>query len=687
MATGAGRPTRWPSRREQVHQLARAACCNGPAGEAVMTGTSRTPRERTYGVKLVRGPFVAVPRHPKSCPTEKELVALRRSTTGPVAADLFCGAGGMSLGLQDAGYKVLVGVDHDAAALETYGGYFPGLALERDLSNPVVVADVGRLLKRLKIDLIAGGPPCQPFSRAGRSKIRSLVEQGLRHRHDTRRDLWQAFLDIVAAARPKCVLLENVPEMALGDDLVVLRAIVDELEELGYSVYSRLVDAWRYGVPQFRQRLIVVAVQRGGGFHWPEELGDIVTVDNAIGDLPPVQGGWRPDAGAEGYLAYQGPSSTFQRRARRALRGASAGRVYDQITRPVRADDAIAFAQMDSETSYSDIDPELRRYRTDIFDDKYKRLDAHELSRSITAHIARDGYWYIHPRQDRTLTIREAARIQTFPDRFRFAGPPSAAFRQIGNAVPPLLAERLGAQLRIAVSSDARATWSTRDVSASLRGWLVDRPHFNAPWIHATSAWQVIAGELMLHRTSQTVIRSVWPMLEKLDEPSVAIERCDDVAMIGRWMKKPERGKRLLTTARYFMENPTALDTVDGIAAAPEVSGSVAALAGIVTQLDGASPVPTTQGALRCAARFTGLPVDRVNKQSHGRMAIGRLIGAGEDRNAATVALLEVASELCTPQAPHCDTCPLRMWCAHATGSGSRHATSREFERRRASDA
>lgn len=643
-----------------------------------MTGTSRTPRERTYGVKLIRGPFVAVPRHPNSCETEKELIALRRSTRGPVAADLFCGAGGMSLGLQDAGYDVLVGVDHDAAALETYRGYFPGLALERDLSDPAVVAEIGRLLKRLKVDLIAGGPPCQPFSRAGRSKIRSLVEQGLRHRHDTRRDLWQAFLDIVATAKPRCVLLENVPEMALGDDLVVLRAMVDELEELGYSVHSRLVDAWRYGVPQFRQRLILVAVQHGGGFEWPKEVSDIVTVDNAIGDLPPVEGGWRPAAGAEGFLNYDGPSSTFQRRARRGLRGAAAGRVYDQITRPVRDDDAIAFAQMDSETRYSEIDPGLRRYRTDIFDDKYKRLDAHELSRSITAHIARDGYWYIHPREDRTLTIREAARIQTFPDRFRFAGPPSAAFRQIGNAVPPLLAERLGAQLRSATAVGTQARWSTREVSASLRGWLVDRSHYNAPWLQATSAWQVIAGELILHRASQTVVRSVWPMLEKLDEPSVAIERSDDIAMIGRWMKKPERGERLMTAARFFVENPTALDTVDGISTAPEVSGSIAALAGIVTQLDGASPVPTSQGALRCAARFTGLPVDRVNKQSHGRMVIGRLLGAGEDRNAATVALLELASELCTPQAPRCDTCPLRTWCAYAAGARSGSATSPE---------
>ena len=116
-------------------------------------------------------------------------------------------------------------------------------------------------------------------------------------------------------------------------------------------------------------------------------------------------------------------------------------RIYDHVTRAVRDDDRKIFEQMDASTKYSDIDPELQRYRDDIFTDKYKRLDLNQPSRSITAHIAKDGYWYIHPTQHRTITIREAARIQTFPDRVRFAGPPSASLRQIGNAVPPVLSE------------------------------------------------------------------------------------------------------------------------------------------------------------------------------------------------------------------------------------------------------
>ena len=99
----------------------------------------------------------------------------------------------------------------------------------------------------------------------------------------------------------------------------------------------------------------------------------------------------------------------------------------------------------------------LRRYRSDIFTDKYKRLAWDEVSRSITAHIAKDGYWYIHPQQHRTLSVREAARVQTFPDWFRFAGQPSLRLKQIGNAVPPLLGEALGRQMRAALEATAAA--------------------------------------------------------------------------------------------------------------------------------------------------------------------------------------------------------------------------------------
>ena len=130
--------------------------------------------------------------------------------------------------------------------------------------------------------------------------------------------------------------------------------------------------------------------------------------------------------------------------ARRACPRRDRASIHDHITRDVRPDDAEAFALLGEGQTYADLPERLQRYRSDIFTDKYKRLAWDEVSRSITAHIAKDGYWYIHPEQHRTLSIREAARVQTFPDWFRFAGQPTHRLSQIGNAVPPLLGEALG---------------------------------------------------------------------------------------------------------------------------------------------------------------------------------------------------------------------------------------------------
>lgn len=350
--------------------------------------------KRTYGVKLVRGPFVRLEPHERACETEAEFLALTPRLTRPLAADLFCGAGGLSLGLREAGFDVVLAVDNDDEALETHRAHHPGLSVKWDLGDPDVVRRVARLVRTSGITLVAGGPPCQPFSRAGRSMMRDLVRTGRRHHHDRRRTLWESFLAVVELSTPPAVVMENVPDMALDRGMVILRAMIERLESIGYSVEERVVDTWRYGVPQFRQRLILVALARGVEFSWPEEASERVTVDNAIGDLPAVQGGWRPSNGegadrvASGWLAYRGPKTDFQRRAREGVPPDHAGRVFDHITRPVREDDAIAFAQMNHDTRYSDLDTGLKRYRDDIFDDKYKRLDPNDVSRTITAHIA-----------------------------------------------------------------------------------------------------------------------------------------------------------------------------------------------------------------------------------------------------------------------------------------------------------
>ena len=385
------------------------------------------------------------------------------------------------------------------------------------------------LLRELDVELLAGGPPCQPFSRAGASKIRSLVQSGVRPEHDDRRDLWQAFLEIVVSVHPRAVLLENVPDMAIAADTTIVRTLVSELEAAGYAVHTALLRSCDYGVPQIRQRFFLVALAERAGFSWPSPSDTEVTVDDAIADLPPVEGGWRPPAAAEGFLPYAAPRNPgqFVRRARQGLEAADRSRIYDHITRPVRADDRVIFESMNSTTRYADIDPSLRRYRHDIFDDKYKRLDWKRPSRSITAHIARDGYWYIHPDQARTLTLREAARLQTFPDRVRFAGPPSAAFRQIGNAVPPLLAERVALSIRDALDRPQQAPAASIDVSSRLVRWFEHKRHLTLPWLKAQTAWTALQGHLLLDRAPTNSVEVAWPTIEKLKSPERTIESAD----------------------------------------------------------------------------------------------------------------------------------------------------------------
>lgn len=626
---------------------------------------------RAYGVRLVRGPFVDLAPHPDACGSRGELLDLGgrlRADGTLLAADLFCGAGGLSLGLEDAGIRVVLGVDHDRESVRTHGHHFAGMAMEADLGDAAVVDEVAGLIRDAGVDVLAGGPPCQPFSKAGRSGIRHRVREGLRDPYDQRRDLWRSYLEVVRLARPAAVVMENVPDMALDREMFILRAVVEELEGLGYAVEERVVETWRYGVPQFRQRLIVVALRDGYRFDWPGESADRVNVWNAIGDLPEVEGGWRPPGGAEGWSEYAKPLTDFQR-AMRA--GAVDGRVHDHITRPVRDDDGRAFASMTSTTRYSELPEEFRRYREDIFDDKYKRLDENDLSRTITAHIAKDGYWYIHPFQNRTLTVREAARLQTFPDRFRFSGPPSAAFRQIGNAVPPRLGENLGRAVTAALSRRDPAPPSSRATGRLLAEWFTDRTPTGVPWLAAGTRWQVVVAELVLDRAVRSTVATVWPVIAAMTDPSDggSADLEDAVIDMAAAVGRTARGETVSELADLLRDQPGLLDVDDLAANRPagvsEVAADLAALAVPVAGPDDSEePVLVTRGVLRVAARYVGSAVDRRNRLTDGRLAVARLIGGGVDARAAHLGLIELAATLCRPELPLCGQCPLVGSCA-----------------------
>jgi DNA (cytosine-5)-methyltransferase 1 len=639
-----------------------------------------TPRG-SYGVKLVRGPFVRLEAHSESCADEEAFLihaARLRAEGAHLAADLFSGGGGLSLGLEAAGYRVVLSADHDVEAVETHRHHFGGLALDWDLGEVGHVAEIARLISAASVELVAGGPPCQPFSKAGRSKIRHRVRHGLRDPRDERKDLWRSFLEVIRRALPLAVVMENVPDMALDREMFILRTMVDELEALGYTVEERVVDTWRYGVPQFRQRLILVALRGRMAFRWPDETPDKITVWNAIGDLPEVEGGWRPPGGADGWADYDKPKTAFQRRMREGMDGADVTRVFDHITRPVRKDDKDAFEFMGAKTRYSELPADMRRYRDDIFDDKYKKLDENDLSRTITAHIAKDGYWYIHPQQNRTLTVREAARLQTFPDRFRFAGPPSAAFRQIGNAVPPAVGEQLGRAVRASLENPSPAGPSTQEVAGLLADWFEALPVRTVPWLRAHTRWQVIVAEILLERLTFQQVRSLWPLVARWETPGATMAAEAELREIGKWLGRRARAERILEAAGHLACAPEQLDDDDVIRRIPGVNEAVADLAVLVvatgSEDSSEEPVLASRGVLRAVARFTGEQVDRRNRLTDGRLGVARMIGNASSARQAHLGLVELAAAVCRPVEPACIQCPLGALCAGSQASAQRES-------------
>ena len=444
-----------------------------------------------------------------------------RCTPRPWAVDMFSGAGGLSLGLQRAGFSIVAAADTDAAALSTHRANLPSLTWLGDLSTP------DEFLSSLKrwgindIDLLAGGPPCQPFSNAGIPKIASLVRSQGRPAHDLRRDLWRSYFSLVDALSPRAILLENVPDMARSQEGAVLVQFLQEMEARGYTASVRILESWRYGVPQHRRRLFIAGIRGNAPFRWPIPSEHQNTLRDAIEDLPPAPPGQLHNA-----VEYDGtPRSTLARSLRSDLHHDDINVLWDHVTRFVRDDDAEAFSLMTEGQTYQDLPERLRRYRDDIFSDRYVRLRWDGLSRSITAHLAKDGYWYIHPEQNRTISVREAARIQTFPDTFRFAGSMTRRFTQIGNAVPPLLAEAVGHSLMAALQAHPTNQDQPSD-SSPFRTALMEWHEGNRrdyPWRHSSDPWETLIAESCLHRTQANQVASVFADLKHIAPTAAAL--------------------------------------------------------------------------------------------------------------------------------------------------------------------
>lgn len=633
-----------------------------------MLTVSATSPARRPAVPHHRGAAVRLPRR-SDAPDPGDLAAVARwlkaGGAPPTVVDLFCGSGGLSLGLENAGFRVLVGADNDPWAVETHTANCGGLGYVGDLDDP------SGFLEHLEgwgietVDLLVGGVPCQPFSRAGKAKIRDLVAAGLRAPEDPRATLWRSFMTIAKCLQPKVVLVENVPDLPSWDEGAVLIGFLESLRELDYHVDARVLDCFGYGVPQHRARLFIVAT-RHGAFDWPEARGPITTLRDAIGDLPPIPGGqraeelpYRPRGGRE--------LSAFQRRMREGLAADASELIHDHITRAVRDDDMQAYGLLNEGQTYADLPPHLQRYRNDIFTDKYKRLSWDELSRTITAHLAKDGYWYIHPDQHRTLSVREAARIQTFPDRFRFAGQQSHRYRQIGNAVPPLMGEALGRSLITHLKRPATDAPDAQLARELLLAWHATSAR-DFPWRGGDLApWHVLIAEMCLHRTRADQVAPVFEALLRIGPtPQAMLEHREEALEAMRSLGLRWRAENVISAAETLTDlyNGRVPDTDLELRMLPGVGDYVAQA--VLCFGFGRRAVLIDTNTVRIVGRLHGRDVRR---RWQLRLDLHRLAGENGPDADFNYGLLDLGALVCRASNPRCDVCPLREMCV--TGSGA----------------
>jgi DNA-cytosine methyltransferase len=374
-----------------------------------------------------------IPKRSRTKPT-----TWKEADHGIKSVDLFCGAGGLSLGFLSAGFRPLLGCDSDAAAVATY---------ERNLDRGVV-ADIGsaefRALLEAAVEgqsfIAVGGPPCQGFSHQRRG-----------HAHDPRNELVLTYADVLLSLsnRPKAIVLENVKYLDLPRGNQLLAAYFEKLDEAGYECFRHDLNSADFGVPQLRNRIIVVAFPREVApyYEGPTPLTPMrwTSVGEAFEGLPEPTAPGEVAPLANHYVSGEGPEN--KRRIAFVDMGGGRKSIPPDLQLPCHA------------TNY--------RGHRDVFG----RLDWFSQARTLTSGF--DSFTrgeYGHPLRHRSITAREAARIQGFPDWFEFVGTREQVRRQIGNAVPPPLAFAIAQAVSVAFEEAGDVRWAARALRSRLVG-------------------------------------------------------------------------------------------------------------------------------------------------------------------------------------------------------------------------
>jgi DNA (cytosine-5)-methyltransferase 1 len=399
--------------------------------------------------------------------------------------DLFAGAGGLTEGFVRSGFTSIAHVEMDEHACDTlktriayhylkankqldiYNNYLQEKIIKEELYLTIpheeldtVVCDkigsstIDAIFEKIddlkinkKIDLIIGGPPCQAYSLVGRSRDSNGMK------YDERNYLFKYYADFLKKYKPKYFVFENVTGLLTASDYFEQMKTLFESKDVGYRISWQILDATDYGVLQKRKRVIVIGKKGNNKFEFPE-LGK---TDNKwkiksdlFADLPSLKPG-----GGNKIMQYKTGLTSYLEKFE--IRN-GVDFVTQHITRPHNERDLSIYKiaiqkwlNNGERLKYSDLPENLKTHNNqESFLDRFKVVDPDGYSHTMVAHIAKDGHYYIYPdlEQIRSLSIREAARIQSFPDDYYFEGGRSAAFRQIGNAVPPLMAKSIAVSIK-----------------------------------------------------------------------------------------------------------------------------------------------------------------------------------------------------------------------------------------------
>lgn len=339
------------------------------------------------------------------------------------AIDLFCGAGGLSYGFERAGFNILLGIDNDKKALETFeANHKNAKSICGDITKITYKNDIKDLIGDKSIDVIIGGPPCQGFSLSGP-----------RNFDDPRNKLYLSYIRMVEEIKPRAFVIENVPGLVALFNGEVKNNIIERFTKMGYKVDCKILCAADYGVPQSRKRVVFVGTYKGEkDFCYPLPVENIVTCEMALSDLPSLI----DELGDEVQEYVSKPQNDYQKTMRERSNA-----VYNHVAAAHSEKVQHIISLVPDGGNYKDLPEEYRNSRN--FHVAWTRFASNKPAPTIdTGHRH-----HFHYKYNRVPTVRECARLQSFPDDFHFIGNKTQQFRQVGNAVPPLMAQKIAEQI------------------------------------------------------------------------------------------------------------------------------------------------------------------------------------------------------------------------------------------------